>query len=77
MICVVDRNQILFDIISSDHIGSFKQHGEWNSTAVLTFLFYISHLHKDVDDIGLLNILKHLCHFQFQFLFFVYVIIKS
>ena len=44
MICVVDRNQILFGCYIFRSYFSSNLHGEWNSTAVLTFFFYISHL---------------------------------
>ena len=54
-ICIFLRNTGKYDICSgqNSHIVwcdifrsscSFNQHGEWNSTVVLTFLFYISHL---------------------------------
>ena len=43
-ICLVDRNQILFDVYIFRSYCSFNQHAVWKLTVVLPFLFYLSHL---------------------------------
>ena len=58
MICVVDRNQILFDVTFSDHIvhSTSMVNGiqlEFNCSIDIPFLYitFNRQLHKDVDDI--------------------------
>ena len=79
MICVVDRHQILCDVICSDHIvlPTCMVHGlqlqYWHSFSIYHISQTIWHRYRWYF---LLHILEHFCHCKFQFSFFVYVMIK-
>ena len=59
MICVVDRNQILFDVTFSDHTVHSTCIVNGILTAVLTFFFYISHLTDHYTKIYMLLFIEY------------------